>query len=1380
MGKKRPPPPVATGKGSLLHYFSSSPSVRTGSVSSSPARAGPSRANSLPHADATGSSTSRGKSGDQATPRAPLRATQSLGSLEVALRSSTAGDEAAVPRRGSIASTNSSSGVGALPQRLETAAGAHWRSPRLRLTPTVEESEEEPQGRAAVKAESPTPRRNPPRAASRNSLPALSPLRLAFAATPHRSRNGGSAVKGKGKAPEIYMSDSDLETHVKQEKCGSPGPLSLCTPSPAKRARRPKPKKIFAFTIDEQGRDVLDLTSSSPSVASVATLSSDSDSEVIVVSSRRPSRTPTAAPKQPISPTRRMEQERAALLSRPGAMSTSPRKTPRRTQAIAPVSHAVPSQNAVSSPDGRSPWTLRSNGDPAPSMAATGASQGSATPTGSRGCTHAQSAGDALSPFAPRSTTGTVVPTPADSVTLASISPPQLDAQQLVGSEPSMPSRPLPAATLPASLSALGIYQYQTAADGEETEHARSIQEPGRHSPTALSPTKSVPRLTQSAVRQLSVDAPATKAGGPESMFIRSPSGSPLSSLAPTPKRPTSPKPYRAQASPSRIAASTKPTKRLHSFELVIKVPRSASASKKPKLNHGGSNVLVPKPSTSGRSAAAKSLKQNRSEWDALMEEESDAGEADGEASEREASPSPAKARKTAPAARQQVSSEAESMESGDDSDSDDEEELATFLERARARREAGAALTSTTGTSPSAATVPTTVSPPTPETSTRRSKRALHENEPHLPGRFAKSAASPRQSRAGSKKAPSLFTGQQHETRDGRDAFNRMMRERKKQEEKGHTTAWYDKWKRALQRDGDEDGISDDGEEQTPEAAGQEPAAWAQVQAEEDAAGLEAAFAAGSDDELEPPKAIQAAAKTKAKVVGKLLDEERAREAARQRDEADASKELRDRTVWRSGPIYVRSLESVAAEMQGEEWLSRTASLLQASIRDPAAMPSPILLFSPFSGADRGSVADRRVLASWLFRLICHPSMSSSLAPKLQAMLSRLLAYGDGWPRLAFDDLAELLEEVGLQTESDNAEGREDATAVDPSDPIPDEEGRMKIDPAARHSVVLRWCGLAQTLLSAPEASPAPDSQDMVKLAKLLVRLTLDPTSSLLRSSVRRLLRSALAILHKSPTAAGQLFTQLARKYRHAQPRVQFAVLQTLPHDNEQDKQLRRWLACALLAPVEQYEDLAAQRDLSQPVLPQIRKVLGSHAADGVFVPQANAAPDVLVDSMLVVRARMLMLALASLSYELYDHDDRSARLRHDLDAIVAHVRKIDGRFRADARKGLAVERLLAKNLFTALVHSLTYQLRAARGQKAGSDLTEEAARALVAQERATKALDVAQQDPKQLKLAFGCAPKTDPAPGSLRVRAEPAAAGDEDEDMISDISDDEGLLRA
>ncbi|TKA58571.1 hypothetical protein B0A53_00312 [Rhodotorula sp. CCFEE 5036] len=229
MGRKGPPPPVATGKASLLHYFSSSPSVRTDSASagsSSPARAGPSRANSLPHANATSSSLGRGKPTDESTPRAPLRATQSLGSLEAARRDA--------PQPPVVASASSSSG--APPQ-----------------VPAEESEEDYRPPRSFVKAESLTPRRNPPRLAARNSSPAPSPTAAAFTA-PRSPRASESMRKGKEKAVETG-SDAELATHVKMEKRGSVDPLNLCTPSPAKRARQRAPKKIFSFTIDEKGRD---------------------------------------------------------------------------------------------------------------------------------------------------------------------------------------------------------------------------------------------------------------------------------------------------------------------------------------------------------------------------------------------------------------------------------------------------------------------------------------------------------------------------------------------------------------------------------------------------------------------------------------------------------------------------------------------------------------------------------------------------------------------------------------------------------------------------------------------------------------------------------------------------------------------------------------------------------------------------------------------------------------------------------------------------------------------------------------------------------------------------------------------------------------------
>lgn len=121
----------------------------------------------------------------------------------------------------------------------------------------------------------------------------------------------------------------------------------------------------------------------------------------------------------------------------------------------------------------------------------------------------------------------------------------------------------------------------------------------------------------------------------------------------------------------------------------------------------------------------------------------------------------------------------------------------------------------------------------------------------------------------------------------------------------------------------------SDDDEKPPREGAPHEVLALAQVQPG-DAAGLAAVLAAGSDDELEPPKAIQAAAKSKAEAAGKLIDEERAREVAQLDGAVEAFTERQERTVWRVAQPHIRSLETLSATMEGEGWLGRMASLLK------------------------------------------------------------------------------------------------------------------------------------------------------------------------------------------------------------------------------------------------------------------------------------------------------------------------------------------------------------------------------------------------------------------------------------------------------------------
>lgn len=241
---------------------------------------------------------------------------------------------------------------------------------------------------------------------------------------------------------------------------------------------------------------------------------------------------------------------------------------------------------------------------------------------------------------------------------------------------------------------------------------------------------------------------------------------------------------------------------------------------------------------------------------------------------------------------------------------------------------------------------------------------------------------------------------------------------------------------------------------------------------------------------------------------------------------------------------------------------------------------------------------------------------------------------------------------------------------------------------------------------------------------------------------------------------------------YRNTRPALQVAVLRILPHASDADKRFRRWLAWTFLASDEHFDAMRPSLDVKAPIVPHIRVMLSSSAATTAFVPPASAEPNVVADLKLIDRVRILALSLSSLSYELYDCEERVS-LRNDLEAVIKVIGSIDSRFRADARKGLAVERLLAKNLLTALSHSLTYQLRAAQGKKAGSDLTEAEQHALHGAgsggARADKSKPI-ENDPSQLKLSFGRKPKVAAAP---ELGPPEPMKLDAHLDEISDVSD-------
>lgn len=786
-----PPPPIATGKASLLHYFSSSPSVRTDAstpTSSSPAPAGPSRANSAPQAavDNTADSTDKiASSSNQQTPRAPLRPTQSLGSLE-----STSVATAARVFGGAPVASTSRVKLAASPSRLVAPASTSSarRSPRKKLTPTTEASEDEYEPTERVRAESVTPRRNPPRAAAQASSPILPPLSPSRPVP--RSPRAPLGDKSKGKERSVDAPDSDVElVRIKVESSpkGKDGRvLSLLSPSPTKRPRR-RPKKIFSFTTDEQGRTVLDLTTSSPSVSSASAFSDDSDDEVIVVGVKRSSVRPSTTPQQKIN----IKQE---MLDASMSPTKAPR-TPRRSLTIVAGSEQDDVQRDLARADSEAvrvagesnathlaPRTTPTR--PSPKAATGAADQAHGTPLDSQ---------------------GSATYTPSVSITLASDSPRtsgQIAAQPQPG-----PLTPTRASAQSASDSAIrGRAATDSSAqmfyDAPCTTPRAKPSTNEFQTPSSGNGTNGQP-VTHSAIRRLTPTGKTpSHPESSDSRYIRSPSGSPLSSLAPTPRRPTSRNNAVGTGSPSRPAAST--GKRTHTFELVVDLPRSGASSKKAKLA-GKTNQKRPPATAPGKQPPKRNTE--RSEWDAYMDGDTASGQSADDESEREGSPSPAKRRRTRPASPRPVAvtpREPSSESSGSDSEF---EELQSFLGRARTRREAGETLLPVGATSPSVATAATTVSPPTDgaEEGVRRSHRARQETDHYVPGAGQRAKAKPAPA---AKTAPGLFGGK-NAAPSSSDGFDKLMRERNIKERKGHTVEWYAKWENELRRDDSESEVS-------------------------------------------------------------------------------------------------------------------------------------------------------------------------------------------------------------------------------------------------------------------------------------------------------------------------------------------------------------------------------------------------------------------------------------------------------------------------------------------------------------------------------------------------------------------------------------------
>lgn len=190
----------------------------------------------------------------------------------------------------------------------------------------------------------------------------------------------------------------------------------------------------------------------------------------------------------------------------------------------------------------------------------------------------------------------------------------------------------------------------------------------------------------------------------------------------------------------------------------------------------------------------------------------------------------------------------------------------------------------------------------------------------------------------------------------------------------------------------------------------------------------------------------------------------------------------------------------------------------------------------------------------------------------------------------------------------------------------------------------------------------------------------------------------------------------------------------------------MRRWLAWSFLAAPAAVDDaLANPPNFSDSTLSPLLRLLNSPHSTSAFrlLSNSDSDPSPAKDVELAYQTRLLVLALSSLDDPLIAHSSR-IESRATLESLIDRLQRLDARIRADVRKGLMVERLVAKNLLTALAHSLTYQLRTARGQKGGFGLSEEDECAIASEERESKRVKL---DEGQTTLSFGPAP---PKPSS------------------------------
>ncbi|GAA6034579.1 hypothetical protein JCM8097_005406 [Rhodosporidiobolus ruineniae] len=1046
-GKKKEVVQRATGKASLLHWFSSSPAPNS-SASSSAAPSSPVRnttsssqlASQTRMLGATQSAPVLGPSGGvaQSSLLPPTRST-SAGSLDPA---------AASPRR----SLRVQSTMPATPQ-----AGPS-RPARLQVN--------------NVKQESKSPRD-------------VKPILRSSSVT----ANGNG--KGKGKAQLIELSDSDEEN----PRADVLAPSSL-SPSTKEQKRTALDWRMRA---GKDGHQELDLTLSSPAPsprtgpapAADEEDEEDDDDEIIVAStSSSTTNSPTRASSRASSKTPRPPSRPA---SRAGSVGASARRVGKGKAAVPAAEEEEEEQRepsprtrlvrqaslhapAASSPLKKgAPMTPRKAlplGGPTPSS--TSAAHVTRSTTSARSLSNvpeASPSAEAPSTLRTRSRTRITTPLPAQSDALPTSPSHGLTKTsnlELIGSPPRPESTAAaaPASASTSSLSSLAPTPTSASTPAPPLTNALSALASPSFFAAASATTPRTPQRTASLAAF--VAANRTPGGGPT--FAREVSGSPLSSAGPTPRplsrNTTWPLVGGSEAGPSsssRRGGSVLPSsraKKQQSWDLVI----DARPSQKKVV--GNKTFIVrsrpKKPAGSGSLAGKmrRAREGRTSEYgseDVAMQEASESGEdeEDAESDEEEyhsarASPSPDKRRagpfvdngkgklrelspetdeedeatNPAAAARGENGSDAASPRSkrssspsssaADNSDSDGDD-FAAMMAAATARRAAGTSLLPAAGaggkTSPG--TAATTVSPPATakedsfaaaaaaaaaaveeESGIRRSSRAKHAPEHYSPSKPVGSS-----SRAGGRASFGGAAAKEKEEKKtdllglgkgprGGLSFEKLLKERKDREAKGRGTEWFDKMVAGLGESSDEELLDRDSDA----SAGSdldEPTALTKFKPL-DAKTVQRALASSDaeDDDLPAPSKPAAGKKRKADALEQVIAEEAEREK-KKRQGGESKRQREERTVWRKEEVRVEPLETVAGAWTGEGWRGKVAQVLKEAVVKPSAFPSPALLFSPVAGT--GNYDDHVAVSRWVLALVSHPSTSRQIAERAVFFLARI-----------------------------------------------------------------------------------------------------------------------------------------------------------------------------------------------------------------------------------------------------------------------------------------------------------------------------------------------------------------------------------------------------